>query len=47
MKNLNVRMSDELHARLKEAADGDERSLNGEIIWLLQAALYQRQRQES
>ena len=42
MKNLNVRMSDELHARLKEAAEEDDRSLNGEIITLLKSAVWLR-----
>lgn len=46
MRNLNVRMSDELHARLKAAADGDIRSLNGEIIVLLEEALDKRAERE-
>ena len=39
MKNLNVRMDDELHARLKEAAVEADRSLNGQIVALLKSAL--------
>lgn len=39
MKNLNVRIDDELHARLVEAAHQDKRSLNSEILILLHEAL--------
>jgi predicted HicB family RNase H-like nuclease len=39
MKNVNVRMEDDLHARVKDAAAADDRSLNGEIAWLLKAGL--------
>ena len=42
MKNLNVRLSDELHARLKDAAAADSRSLNSEIVVLLSEALSER-----
>jgi hypothetical protein len=39
MKNLNVRLTDSLHARLKQAAEADDRSLNGQISWLLKLGL--------
>jgi len=39
MKNLNVRLSEDLHARLKSAAAEDTRSLNGEIVKLLEYGL--------
>ena len=39
MKNINVRMSDELHARIKTAAGQDNRSWNGEAITLWAEAL--------
>jgi len=42
MPKLNLRLPDDLHAALKAAADEDQRSLNGEILWLLRAALAQR-----
>ncbi|WP_131745850.1 Arc family DNA-binding protein [Frankia sp. Cppng1_Ct_nod] len=42
MKNLNVRLPDDLHARLVEAAKEDTRSLNSEIIHLLREALERR-----
>jgi hypothetical protein len=42
MKNVNVRLGDDLHARVKDAAATDERSLNGEIAWLLKAGLDMR-----
>lgn len=39
MRNLNVRLPDELHDRLKAAAERDRRSLNAEILHLLDRAL--------
>lgn len=42
MPNINIRIPDDLHAALKTAAEADERSLNGEILWLLKAALAAR-----
>ncbi len=42
MKNLSVRLPDDLHAQLVEAAKGDDRSLNSEIIHLLRRALERR-----
>lgn len=39
MKVLTIRLDDELHARVKQAADREARSLNGQIAWLLQAGL--------
>lgn len=38
MKNLNLRVPDELHARLKALAESDHRSLNAEIVHLLDRA---------
>jgi predicted HicB family RNase H-like nuclease len=43
MKNLNVRLSEELHARLKATAAQDKRSLNSEILILLDRALAVRE----
>lgn len=37
-----VRLPDDLHADLKTAATEDDRSLNGEIVWLLRQALTAR-----
>ena len=42
MKNLNVRIDDQLHSRLTEAAQLDKRSLNSEILILLEEALNTR-----
>jgi hypothetical protein len=42
MPKLNVRLPDDLHAALTDAAAEDERSLNGEILWLLRDALERR-----
>lgn len=39
MKQVNLRLPDDLHARVKQAAQQDRRSLNGEILWLLDRAL--------
>jgi predicted HicB family RNase H-like nuclease len=39
MKNINLRLDDKLHARVKAQADHDHRSLNQEIIWLLERGL--------
>jgi predicted HicB family RNase H-like nuclease len=47
MKNLNVRLPDELHALLQMAALDDNRSLNREIITLLSGALRQRDMTEA
>jgi predicted HicB family RNase H-like nuclease len=33
--NLNVRLPRELHARLRDRADAERRSLNAEIVWML------------
>lgn len=52
-KNMNLRLGDELHAELKAAAEADNRSLNSEIVTLLDGALtlravqVRRQREES
>jgi predicted HicB family RNase H-like nuclease len=42
MKNLNIRISDELHTKLKKAAGQDNRSLNSEIITMLDDAIQDR-----
>ncbi|HEX5497200.1 MAG TPA: toxin-antitoxin system HicB family antitoxin [Mycobacteriales bacterium] len=39
---INVRIPDDLHARIVVAAQHDRRSLNGEILWLIEQALTQR-----
>ena len=41
MKNVNVRIPDELHARIGKAAEHDRRSLNAEILWLIERGLDQ------
>jgi len=38
-KNVNVRIPDDLHALVKASADADHRSLNSQVIWLLEAGL--------
>ena len=38
MKQLQVRLPDELHATLKALAEADRRSLNAEIVVLLEQA---------
>jgi hypothetical protein len=44
MKQLNVRLPDELHAALKTIADAERRSLNAEIVILLERAVEQAPR---
>jgi len=39
VKNVNVRIPDELHARIQQAAEHDRRSLNAEILWLTERGL--------
>lgn len=39
VKNVNVRLSNELHERVVAQAERDLRSLNSEILWLLTFAL--------
>lgn len=43
MKHLNVRMSEAMLTRLKDAAERDARSLNGEVLVLLLLALDMRE----
>jgi predicted HicB family RNase H-like nuclease len=39
MKHLTLRLPEDLHARLTAQAETDRRSLNSEILYLLEAAL--------
>ena len=39
MKNVNVRIPEDLHARIQQAAEHDRRSLNAEILWLIEHGL--------
>ena len=41
-KNISVRMPDDLHALIKESADADHRSVNSQILWLLETGLISR-----
>ena len=43
VKNLNVRLPADLHAELAAAAETDKRSLNSEVLYLLQIALQVRE----
>jgi len=43
MATFTIRVPDEMHERIKAAADEDRRSMNSEIEWLLDAALTKRQ----
>jgi predicted HicB family RNase H-like nuclease len=42
MVKLTIRIPDDLHADLATAAAEDQRSLNGEILWLLRQAIAAR-----
>jgi len=39
MKHVNLRLPDDLHAVLVSVAEYDRRSLNAEIVWLLERAV--------
>jgi predicted DNA-binding protein len=39
MKSISVRFPDELHERLKQASETDRRSVNAEILWLVEQGL--------
>jgi predicted HicB family RNase H-like nuclease len=39
IKNVNVRIPEDLHALIKASAETDHRSLNSQMIWLLEAGL--------
>jgi hypothetical protein len=41
MKSISVRIPDDLHARVKTASESDRRSLNAEILWLIERGLEQ------
>lgn len=45
-KKLTVRLPDELHERLMRSAKTDRRSLNGQIVKLLEEALAARETQK-
>ena len=47
MATFTVRISDEMHQRIKDAAEADDRSLNGEVSWLLKVALDVRESRAS
>jgi predicted HicB family RNase H-like nuclease len=44
---LTLRVPEDLHARLAAAAKADQRSLNGEVLWLLTAALDRQEGRDS
>jgi hypothetical protein len=39
--HINLRLPRDLHARMKDQAAHDRRSLNAEIVWLLDRSLAQ------
>lgn len=39
MATLTLRLGDEIHVRLRHAADEDRRSINGEIEWMIESML--------
>lgn len=44
MKHLSLRLGDDLHARVKDTAEADKRTLNAQVEWLLEAGLEARER---
>lgn len=45
MKQLQVRIPEDLHEQAKQAAEDDRRSLNAELLWLIELGLKQREAQ--
>ncbi len=43
MAQFTIRVPDEMRERIKRAAEGDRRSMNAEIEWLLDDALARRE----
>jgi predicted HicB family RNase H-like nuclease len=43
MAELTVRIPDDLHAQVREAAQEDRRSVNAEILWLIEQGLAARE----
>jgi hypothetical protein len=43
---INLRMPRDLHARLTRLAAGEGRSLNGQIVWLLEQATPEREAEQ-
>lgn len=39
MKKTTIRLDDDLHDRVEQAAARDDRSFNGEVAWLLKAGM--------
>jgi hypothetical protein len=39
MKNINLRLDDDLHAQLKQRAEQEDRSLQQQIVYLLKLGL--------
>lgn len=42
MKQLTLRLSDDLHAKLKALAEHEHRSLHGEVLHLIEQAVRKR-----
>jgi hypothetical protein len=42
MVQTQLRIDDDLHAQVKAAAAADKRSINGEILWLIELGLKTR-----
>ena len=47
MRSLNLRLPDDLHATVRALAEADHRSLNSEIIALLEDAVRERTARDS
>lgn len=39
MKRITIRIEDDLHERLRTAAEHDHRSVHGQLLWILERAL--------
>lgn len=45
MKKLTIRLSDDLHTQIAALAKDDQRSLNKQVIWIIEAAIEARKSQ--
>jgi hypothetical protein len=42
MKTISLHLPDDLHAQVKAAAENDRRSAHGELLWLIERGLAER-----
>lgn len=45
-RNLNLRIPEDLHRQIQQAAEKDRRSINSEVLWLIETALANRKERQ-